>query len=88
MQMTRNEIVEKLKNVILMATGEDESALEAWTEQSNLTTDLGLNSVGVLYVVIAIEEFFSIQFDDVGFSDFKTVGDVIDYIENKIKEED
>jgi acyl carrier protein len=88
MQMTRNEIVEKLKNVILMATGEDESALETWTEQSNLTTDLGLNSVGVLYVVIAIEEFFSIQFDDVGFSDFKTVGDVIDYIENKIKEQD
>lgn len=86
--MTRNEIVEKLKNVILMATGEDESALETWTEQSNLTTDLGLNSVGVLYVVIAIEEFFSIQFDDVGFSDFKTVGDVIDYIENKIKEQD
>ena len=88
MQMTRNELVEKLKNVILMATGEDESALETWTEQSNLTTDLGLNSVGVLYVVIAIEEFFSIQFDDVGFSDFKTVGDVIDYIENKIKEQD
>ena len=86
--MTRNEIVDKLKNVILMATGEDESALETWTEQSNLTTDLGLNSVGVLYVVIAIEEFFSIQFDDVGFSDFKTVGDVIDYIENKIKEQD
>lgn len=88
MQLTRNEIVEKLKNVILMATGEDESSLENWTEQSNLTTDLGLNSVGVLYVVIAIEEFFSIQFDDVGFSDFQTVGDVINYIENKIKEQD
>lgn len=88
MQLTRNEIVEKLKNVILMATGEDEASLENWTEQSNLTTDLGLSSVGVLYVVIAIEEFFSIQFDDVGFSDFKTVSDVISYIENKIKEQD
>ena len=86
--MSRNEIIEKLKDVILLATGEDQSVLDSWTEQSNLTTDLGLNSVGILYVVIAIEEFFSIQFDDVGFSDFQTVGDVINYIENKIKEQD
>jgi acyl carrier protein len=40
--------------------------------------------VGVLYVVIAIEEFFNIQFNDVGFADFKTIGDVIDYIEKEL----
>jgi acyl carrier protein len=81
--MTRNEIIEKLKDVMVMATG-DEKVLEHCTESSNLTTDLGLNSVGILYVVIAIEEFFNVQFDDVGFGDFKTVGDVIDYIERKV----
>ena len=53
-------------------------------ESSNLVTDLGLNSVGVLYVVIAIEEFFGIEFENVGFGDFKTIGDVIDYIEQQI----
>ena len=53
-------------------------------ESSNLVTDLGLNSVGVLYVVIAIEEFFGIEFENVGFGDFKTSGDVIDYIEQQI----
>ena len=37
-------------------------------------------------VVIAIEEFFSIQFDDVGFGDFQTVGDVITYIEGKVNQ--
>lgn len=69
-----------------MATGSDDSTLVEVNENSSLVTDLGLNSVGVLYVVIAIEEFFSIQFDDVGFGDFSTVGSVIDYIEKKVNE--
>ena len=59
--------------------------LESLTEQSRLVDDVGLSSVGVLYIVIAIEEFFDIRFDDVGFADFKTVGDVVDYIERKVK---
>ena len=53
-------------------------------ESANLVSDLGLSSVGVLYVVIAIEEFFGIRFDDVGFADFQTVKDVLDYIEKKV----
>ena len=52
-------------------------------EGSNLIRDLGLNSVGVLYIVIAIEEFFGIEFENVGFGDFATIGDVVDYIEKK-----
>ena len=82
--MQRSEMIEKLKDVLAVAMGGNAGALETCTESSNLTTDLGLNSVGILYVVIAIEEFFAIRFDDVGFGDFKTVGDVIDYIENKV----
>lgn len=84
MAMSRNEIKEKLSDVMKMAIpGTDLGELD---ESSSLVTDVGLSSVGVLYVVIAIEEFFNIQFDDVGFADFKTVGDVIDYIENKLEE--
>lgn len=82
--MTRIEITEKLRDVLKMAMGSNAEALDTCTEQSNLITDLGLNSVGILYVVIAIEEFFNIRFDNVGFGDFKTVGDVIDYIESKV----
>ncbi len=82
--MTRIEITEKLRDVLKMAMGNNSEALETCTENSNLITDLGLNSVGILYVVIAIEEFFNIRFDNVGFGDFKTVGDVIDYIESKV----
>ena len=66
-----------------MATPSGDFDAEGLSEDSNLVSDLGLTSVGVLYIVIAIEEFFDIRFDDVGFADFKTIGDVINYIEKK-----
>ena len=83
MAMSRNEIKEKLADVMKLAAPNSEIDFEGVSESANLISDLGLSSVGVLYVVIAIEEFFNIRFDDVGFSDFKTIGDVIDYIEQK-----
>ena len=81
--MTREEIKQKLEGIIIMAMPEVEETVKNCTEQSNLHTDLGLNSVGLLYVIIAIEEFFSIVFDNINFNDFQTVGDVVDYIEQK-----
>ena len=82
--MQRSEIMEELLDVMKMAVPDfDEKGI---TEGSDLTLDLGLSSVGVLYIVIAIEEFFNIRFDDVGFGDFKTVGDVISYIEEKVED--
>lgn len=83
MAMSRNEIKEKLVDVMKMAAPSADIDIESLSEQSNLVSDIGLSSVGVLYIVIAIEEFFDIRFDDVGFADFKTIGDVIDYIEKK-----
>lgn len=82
--MSRSEIIEKLKDILTLAVG-NKVELSNCTEESNLTTDLGLNSVGVLYVVIAIEEFFGIRFGDVSFGDFQTVGDVVSYIEGQLK---
>lgn len=84
MNFSRNEIREKLDEVITLAVGEEIEDVTVFGEDATLTDDLGLTSVGILYTVIAIEEFFNIEFDDVSFSDFKTVGNVIDYIEKKI----
>ena len=84
MAMSRNDIRAKLADVMQMAMPGSQLDAASLTENASLVGDLGLSSVGVLYVVIAIEEFFNIRFDDVGFADFKTVGDVIDYIEKKL----
>lgn len=77
------EIAEKLKEVISLAMPDSKEIIENYSEDSSLNVDLGLNSVGILFVVIAIEEMFSVSFDNKNFDDFKTVRDVIDYIERK-----
>lgn len=80
--MSRTEIIEKLKEILRAA---DNSAADECNEQSNLALDLGLNSVNILYLVIAVEEMFGIEFDDVvGINAFATIGDVADYIERKL----
>ncbi len=84
MIMTRTEIIEKLKEIILQATGNEPDSLDNCSEASNLTTDLGMNSIALLFVVIAIEETFDICFDEEVVSDFKTVGDVVNYIESEV----
>ena len=82
---TRAEITEKLAGVIRMAMPNLELTAENFDDSMNFMTDVGLTSVGILYIVIAIEETFGIRFDDVGFADFQTVGDVVDYVEKKIQ---
>ena len=83
--MSRTEILEKLKGILCAANDSPPEAYSDTTEDYRLLTDLGLSSVSILFVVIAIEEDFGIQFDDVGVTDFVTVGDVVNYIEGKLK---
>lgn len=82
--MNRQEIFEKLKEIAEL-TVQDPSILASMCEDSDLAADLGLSSVGMLYIVIAIEEMFNIRMDDVSFGDFRTLRDVMDYIEQKLK---
>ena len=83
--MNRQEIKTKLCEIMKLAMPQLDMTEETMNESANLAGDLGLSSVGVLYVVIGIEEMFGIRFDDVGFSDFETLCDVIDYIAKKIR---
>jgi len=82
--MKRNEIIERLKDIFEMANTLTDLDVSKITEDDNLSLDLGLTSVGVLYTAIAIEETFNVDFDDVSFNDLKTVKDVIDFIEKKV----
>ena len=84
--MEREKIKSKLKEIIAIGLGQNMAAVvENCSDDANLVTDLGLNSVGILYVVIGIEEIFNVTFENVSFNEFKTVGDVINYIEKKLK---
>ncbi|MBQ1238923.1 MAG: hypothetical protein II118_03010 [Ruminococcus sp.] len=84
MLMTRQEILENLKEILMDADERGSELVDKVSEQSRLTEDLGLSSVNMLYMIIATEEVFDIRFDDVGVNEFQTVGDVMDYIEGKL----
>ena len=69
------------------AVFEGEISLEGVTPESNLRDEVGINSVGMLYMAMALEEEFSIKFRNEDFSSIATVQDVIDCIERKVAEQ-
>ena len=79
--MNELEIYEKLKKIfsIVMHTENnfDQGPSEIYLK------DLGVNSIGLVYFSIAIEETFKIDMSDVTFNTFKNVQDVIDYIKER-----
>ena len=78
--MDRKQVFDKLKEILAFSFGDSSDVLEKCSEDSNLVTDLGLNSVGMLFMVISIEEAFDVKFQNVNLGSFVTVRDVIDYI--------
>lgn len=84
MQLTREEIFNELKDILVSADERNRALLENCTEDSDLMRDFGFSSVNMLYLVIVIEESFGIRFENVGVSDFKRVGDVITYIQGAL----
>ncbi len=83
--MAREEIIERLKEILLAEDDRKKELIENCTEEMSLTEDLGFNSVALLYMVIDIEESFNIRFENVGISDFETLGQVVDYIEGQLQ---
>lgn len=54
------------------------------TPEASLREDIGIDSIGLLYMAMAVEEEFSIKFTNDDFTGIRTVGDVIACIEGKI----
>ena len=78
--MTREEIMAELKQILSAVNGIDVSDIHC-DEETNLLTGLGLNSIGMLYMVISIENKFGFRFEDLNMDEMDTVGKVIDRIE-------
>lgn len=62
---------------------EDEVDPSAIRPETELVGGLGLNSIGMLYMAMALEEEFGIKFSNADFQDLVTVGDVLNRIESK-----
>lgn len=71
---------EELMNIFKLVTNTNQD-LSAINKDTRLVEDLGLTSVGVIYLAVAIEETFDVDITSVSFDTFKTVQDVLDFIE-------
>ena len=76
--------LERLKKVLdNVFEGELDSA--SVTEASSLSDDVGMNSIGMLYMAMGIEQEFGVRLTNVDLPDLVTVGDLIRKVEEKQK---
>jgi len=81
--MTYDEIVQKVKGIIVEQLGVDE---EEVTLKASFTDDLGADSLDNVELVMALEEEFDIEIPDEEAEKITTVQEAIKYIEEHLGE--
>ena len=79
--MSSEEIFEKVKGIIVEQLGVADTAV---TMEASFIDDLGADSLDIVELVMAIEEEFDIEIPDSDAEKVVTVGDVVDYIQEKV----
>lgn len=83
MNMTRDEILKKVKKITSEQLGIDESQI---TPEAKFVDDLGADSLDTVELVMALEEEFDLEISDEEAEKLTTVKKVVDYIESRLKE--
>ena len=68
---------------VFNAVFEDTVEPDSITPEASLREDIGINSIGLLYMALALEEEFGIKFKNEDFAGIQTVADVITIVESK-----
>ena len=74
-------VLEKLSKIIADQLGMAQSNI---TNNTSLKEELQADSLDIVEIIMSIEEEFGIQVDDDDALGFKTVGDVVAYIEKNL----
>lgn len=72
----------KVKEIIL---SELSISADKITRESRLQEDLGADSLDAVELIMNVEDEFDIQISDDEATDIKTVGQLVDFIDQKIK---
>lgn len=75
-------ILEKIKDIMEEELGKDRNEV---TLESDIIKDLGLDSLDIVTLIMAVEDEYGFTADDDEIVNLKTVGDVVKYIENTTK---
>lgn len=71
-------VFEKVRDIIAEELGIEEDTIKL---ESNLTDDLGADSLDAIELIMAVEEAFSVEIDDSEASKIKFVSDIVDYLQ-------
>ena len=77
--MSEKEIFDKLVNIFNIVVNRNVDASKISLD-SKIIEDLGVNSIGLVYLAVAVEEEFGIDMTNASLETFETVGDIIKYI--------
>ena len=73
-------VFEKIKSILADQFDADEDAI---TMETDISADLGADSLDVVELIMSIEDEFEIQVPDDKLEDVKTVGDIVNYIQSQ-----
>jgi len=79
--MDINEITTKVTDIIVNKLGVEETQV---TSDASFTKDLGADSLDTVEVMLELEKEFNIQIDEADQGKVQTVGDVINYLNEKL----
>ena len=82
-KLTNEQIVEKLIE-LFNNVFEGDVDVSHITEDANLIEDLGMNSIALLYMAMAVEEEFGVRFTNEDFGELRTVGNVVTKISDNL----
>jgi acyl carrier protein len=83
--MKREEIFEKIAEILNETF---EISREDITEEALIMDDLDLDSIDAVDLIVKLKKYTSKNIDPEVFKQVRTVGDVVDAIENLVKEEE
>ena len=75
-------VFEKIKGIIIEQLGLDEDT--EITMETSLMNDLEADSLDAVEIIMAIEDEFDIEIPDEDDEEFKNLGDIVHYVEEKI----
>lgn len=72
-------VFEKLKEIIALQLDIDGETL---TPETKILEDLGTDSLDVVEMLMSVEDEFNVEIPDEKIEDLKTIGDVVEYIQD------
>ena len=78
--MAKEEIFDKLKELVVDQLGVEGDEV---TMEASMQDDLGADSLDLVDLVMSVEEEFGVKVADEDLENIKTVGDIVNYIEDR-----